>query len=366
MLPVSERKAGTGGAASSATELSYEAALRLHGRQRSQPVPLPAPPANPVRRPGLRGEEALKAAPKKDAGSAGARAPQVKAVGPAAPQAGKPAGQEARTFRPAAGKTADATRALQPISQVAEPQMREKPLSVPKPDKGGKPLASASSLRAKPAKGSGGAVAIPAIQGSTRPGPKASRSKNVRRPETGGVSKSRQPSKSSEGASRKNEASEIPGKSRDRFDLHSDEPTPRIGSLERSAAEMEMEYPGSQLELLEPLSQLDQRRTIVSVRLTEGEFACLRDRAEESGISVSAYMRSCVVDADQLRAQVKCALAEMRSMRAPVGAGQIGALSAPSQGAGQSTLRNGNGWFQLVMRPLAFLFAPLFPSRPRA
>jgi hypothetical protein len=129
---------------------------------------------------------------------------------------------------------------------------------------------------------------------------------------------------------------------------------------------MEIEPRCGQLELLDPLSQLDQRRTIVSVRLTEGEFACLRDRAEESGISVSAYMRSCVVDAEQLRAQVKHALAEMRSLSAPPATGQIPALTVSGRGRENSGAWSSPGWFRLVMRPLTFLFGPLFPARRSA
>jgi hypothetical protein len=39
--------------------------------------------------------------------------------------------------------------------------------------------------------------------------------------------------------------------------------------------------------------------------LTDVELVRLKDRASESGISLSACMRSCILDADQLRAQVK-------------------------------------------------------------
>ena len=133
---------------------------------------------------------------------------------------------------------------------------------------------------------------------------------------------------------------------------------------------MDAASPGSHLELLQAFGQLDQRRTIVSVRLTEGEFACLRDRAEESGISVSAYMRSCVVDADQLRAQVKRALAEMRSLSASAssepGAEPGTALAASGRGAGDSSGWSTHSWFRLVLRPLGFLFGPLFPARRSA
>ena len=55
------------------------------------------------------------------------------------------------------------------------------------------------------------------------------------------------------------------------------------------------------------------RTTAVSVRLNDAESVQLRSRAAESNMSVSAYMRSCVLEADHLRAQVKQALNEMRA-----------------------------------------------------
>lgn len=58
---------------------------------------------------------------------------------------------------------------------------------------------------------------------------------------------------------------------------------------------------------------LAQRQSIVSIRLNAIESEQLRQRAAESGISVSAYMRSCVLEAEHLRAQVKHALAELRA-----------------------------------------------------
>jgi hypothetical protein len=54
------------------------------------------------------------------------------------------------------------------------------------------------------------------------------------------------------------------------------------------------------------------RRSVVSIRLKEEEMALLRQRAAESGISISEYVRSCVVEADQLRVQVKQVVADMR------------------------------------------------------
>jgi len=60
--------------------------------------------------------------------------------------------------------------------------------------------------------------------------------------------------------------------------------------------------------------QRANRRSTVAVRLTEAEFDRLKDRAKAAGVSVSAYMRSCVVDAESLRLQVKQAISEMRSL----------------------------------------------------
>jgi predicted DNA binding CopG/RHH family protein len=55
------------------------------------------------------------------------------------------------------------------------------------------------------------------------------------------------------------------------------------------------------------------RRKSVTIRLNKQECAQLRQRAAEAGLTVSAYLRSCVLEADALRAQVKSALAEMRA-----------------------------------------------------
>jgi hypothetical protein len=110
------------------------------------------------------------------------------------------------------------------------------------------------------------------------------------------------------------------------------------------------------------LDPQDQKRSTVSVRLTEVEFLRLKERAGESGISVSAYMRSCILDADQLRSQVKQALAEMRSLAARPDSNLYPALPSPE--------RNGSAhrsdWFRGVMRYAAFLLSPIFPFRRSA
>jgi hypothetical protein len=69
----------------------------------------------------------------------------------------------------------------------------------------------------------------------------------------------------------------------------------------------------AQLERQQNSLQLEHRRAILSIRLSDRESDQLRRRAAESGLSVSAYTRSCVLEAEHLRAQVKQALAEMRT-----------------------------------------------------
>ena len=56
-----------------------------------------------------------------------------------------------------------------------------------------------------------------------------------------------------------------------------------------------------------------RKRASVTVRLTESEYAQLHERATEAGMTVSAYLRSCTYEAESLRAQVKQALAELRT-----------------------------------------------------
>jgi len=110
------------------------------------------------------------------------------------------------------------------------------------------------------------------------------------------------------------------------------------------------------------MDQRDQRRTILSVRLTGEELEKLKDRADESGISVSAYMRLCVLDADQLRAQVKQVLAEVRALHREPEPHRLPAIA----GTSQPRESNGATWFHVALRSAAFLLSPLFPFRRSA
>jgi hypothetical protein len=59
-----------------------------------------------------------------------------------------------------------------------------------------------------------------------------------------------------------------------------------------------------------------RKRTSITIRLSKAECAQLRTRAAEAGLTVSAYLRSCTIEAEALRAQVKEALAGLRSATA--------------------------------------------------
>jgi predicted DNA binding CopG/RHH family protein len=60
-------------------------------------------------------------------------------------------------------------------------------------------------------------------------------------------------------------------------------------------------------------TQRELRTASVTIRLSAAEWARLHQRATEAGLTVSAYLRSCVLEADALRQQVKEALAEMKT-----------------------------------------------------
>jgi len=55
----------------------------------------------------------------------------------------------------------------------------------------------------------------------------------------------------------------------------------------------------------------------ITIRLTESEETQLRERAAAAQLSVSAYLRSCIFEAESLRAQVKEALSQMKASTLP-------------------------------------------------
>ncbi len=133
------------------------------------------------------------------------------------------------------------------------------------------------------------------------------------------------------------------------------EPSSDALSIGSSARRPEKARERLELQVNHP--QLEYRRTIISVRLNEEEFTRLRQRAEESGITVSAYMRSCVLDAEQLRAQVKQAIAEMRSFSRP---SETTPLPSDFDQQGDSL------WRKFVTRATIFFLGAWHPAAQRS
>jgi hypothetical protein len=244
-------------------ETSYERALRLHSRLRTTALPEPLPPSSSKEEISGTGTQAssrlnaeakalaaLRRAANQQVTSAAQRALEKKASVPPAP-----AGRSSRAIKEnAVGKSAS-RGATKSASDTA---VRRK------------------SSRANQAKES------PALSGNPSP----AKASAVSAPA------SHKRSKSTNQAQYKRAPKII---------------SPEISSSLNSPSE------SLQLELSSRATALMQRQSIVSIRLNAYESEQLRERAAESGISVSAYMRSCVLEAEHLRAQVKQALAEMRA-----------------------------------------------------
>ena len=60
-----------------------------------------------------------------------------------------------------------------------------------------------------------------------------------------------------------------------------------------------------------PFEIAEPRQARTTIRFTAGENKLLRRRASENGIAISAYVRSCVLEVESLRAQVERLMTEM-------------------------------------------------------
>ena len=88
----------------------------------------------------------------------------------------------------------------------------------------------------------------------------------------------------------------------------------RIGSWN---SETESGLPGTTAEPgcavhLSPRAE-NRKSASITIRLSKPECAQLHQRAAAAGLTVSAYLRSCIFEAESLRAQVKETLAQLRS-----------------------------------------------------
>src|SRR5947207_14950351 len=82
-----------------------------------------------------------------------------------------------------------------------------------------------------------------------------------------------------------------------------------LGDLASSLANS----PAGEREFESAAAAKPARTASITIRLSERECAHLRQRAAEAGLTVSAYLRSCTLEVESLRAQVKNTLAQLRA-----------------------------------------------------
>lgn len=101
-------------------------------------------------------------------------------------------------------------------------------------------------------------------------------------------------------------------------------------------------------EIVAPVKQTEiARQAAISVRFAPEERALIKARAAEAGISASAYVRQCALEVEQLRAQVRDAIAAMeRGVGGPI----QGSIAAP-------------GFFARIARRLCARNAPSLALR---
>ena len=73
------------------------------------------------------------------------------------------------------------------------------------------------------------------------------------------------------------------------------------------------EYDGRQRGPSHPSALHSRKTASVTIRMSEAECDQLHRRATEAGMTISAYLRSCSLEAEALRAQVKTVMAELRA-----------------------------------------------------
>ncbi len=102
------------------------------------------------------------------------------------------------------------------------------------------------------------------------------------------------------------------------------------------------------------------RSASVTIRLRQVECARLHRRAAEAGMTISAYLRSCALEADTLRAQVKQALAEIKAGNK--GTSSETSKAAAEQGSKESNPRASQGVW--LTRALAHIGKPWLGFSP--
>jgi hypothetical protein len=360
LAPVTEAKSG--GSKADNMPLSYETALRLHARRNLVPE---TDLRNPVERgeaPAQRVSQTGNQAMNRDQEMASTKRrtgrPEAAQVEMSDTVAAKGRGMpQASVRRPAA--QGDQTQGA--IRASAGPQSQVKASTQVKMSDGPGAIARKNS----PARTSAPAPARPAATLSAA-ACGAAKASNVQGAPHG---KSSSQDKSSKKAGKPDETRAQSARLSRARRAKTADPLPQPG---RQLARRDTMQPEElRLELPHTSVELEHRRAVVSIRLNDSEIERLRQRAAESGISVSAYMRSCVLEAEHLRAQVKQALAEMRASIQPMALptepmGATGPALLPSRLAVLSSAGGGNSWPRLLWKSATFLLGPWFFFRHRA
>jgi predicted DNA binding CopG/RHH family protein len=89
--------------------------------------------------------------------------------------------------------------------------------------------------------------------------------------------------------------------------------TTQLAFVPETHAEAEAANESSTLNVISTANDRNLKSASITIRLSKAECAQLRARAAEAGLTISAYLRSCTLEAESLRAQVKDTLAQLRS-----------------------------------------------------
>lgn len=107
-----------------------------------------------------------------------------------------------------------------------------------------------------------------------------------------------------------------------------------------SRRELESEPAGHPARQDDRKPERNRKTASITIRLSKAECAQMHQRAAEAGLTVSAYLRSCTFEAESLRAQVKEALAQLRS------AASSGNLAAAPKGSQTTPPPAKRNWFE--------------------
>lgn len=88
--------------------------------------------------------------------------------------------------------------------------------------------------------------------------------------------------------------------------------TQQVSAFSQAEPELQMD-PQTESARTDSAYERNLKSASITIRLSKTECAQLRQRAAEAGLTISAYLRSCTIEAESLRAQVKDTLAQLRS-----------------------------------------------------